>query len=99
MNHTGPAALDALEALLVELRGIAGIKERSRGVFYLRSKPVLHFHEDQTGIHADLRIDGDFVRFRAETKAERRALLAQARQILGGTPAPKRESEKTKAGS
>ena len=65
---------------------MAGLKERSRGVFYLHSKPFLHFHEDPAGIHADLRIDADFVRFRVQTRVEQRALLAEARRVAGLPP-------------
>lgn len=97
MKHAGAITLDAIEALLAELRDIAGLKERSRGVFYLRSKPFLHFHEDPSGIHADLRIDGDFVRFRAETKAERQVLLEQARRVAGSVTPATRAFGKTKA--
>ena len=99
MKHAGAPTFDRLEDLLVSLRGVAGLKERSRGVFYLHSKPFLHFHDDPSGIHADLRIGDDFVRFRAETKVEQRALLARARQTAGGVAPSGRESGKTKAAS
>ena len=82
MKHAGPATLDRLESLLAALRGVAALKERSRGVFYLGSKPFLHFHEDPASIYADLKIGGEFVRFRAETAAERHALLASVRQSV-----------------
>ena len=82
MKHAGPATLDALDALLAELRGIAGLQERSRGVFYRKSKAFLHFHEDPSGIHADLRIGDGFVRYRVESAAERRALLARVRRAV-----------------
>lgn len=81
MKHAGTATLDRLADLLASLRGVAGLKERSRGVFYRHSKPFLHFHDDPSGIHADLKIGDDFVRFRAETRFEQRALLAQARRV------------------
>jgi hypothetical protein len=62
MKHAGPATLDALEPLLARLRTLPGLKEKSRGIFYLKSKAFLHFHEDPAGLFADLREDSDFTR-------------------------------------
>ena len=52
-----------------------GLVERSRGVFYRRSQAFLHFHEDPSGLHADVRINDEFERFRVETTTEREHLL------------------------
>ncbi|ATQ43111.1 hypothetical protein [Caulobacter mirabilis] len=72
MKHAGSRALDRLEPLLERLRALPGLKEKSRGTFfYRRGKAFLHFHEDPTGLHADLRAGDDFDRFRVETEAER----------------------------
>ena len=49
--------------------------EKTHGVFYFRSKAFLHFHEDPSGLHADVRLGADFSRFRVETAEERDALL------------------------
>ena len=67
MRHASPTALDTLEPLLVRLRALPGLKERSRGVFYWKSKAFLHFHEDPAGLFADLRDGGDFTRFAIST--------------------------------
>jgi hypothetical protein len=82
VRHAREGALDELEPLLGELRSLDGLWERSRGVFYRGSKPFLHFHEDPTGIHADVRLRDDFERFRAQTERERVALLAKVRKAL-----------------
>jgi hypothetical protein len=83
VKHAGPAALDQLEPLLNELRALEGLKEKARGVFYRRSRAFLHFHEDPSGLHADLRIAGDdFDRYRVQDEAERAALLALVRDNL-----------------
>jgi hypothetical protein len=53
------AALDALEPLLQQLRGIDGLIEVRRGMFCRKSEPkqpFVHFHEDPAGLFADLRI-------------------------------------------
>lgn len=67
MRHAGPDALDALESLLARIRATGLLKEKSRGVFYLKSKAFLHFHEDPKGLFADIRnTAGDFDRFRVD---------------------------------
>jgi hypothetical protein len=80
MRHARLAALDQLEPLLVRLRQIAGLKERARGVFYLKSKAFLHFHEDPAGLFADIRAaDGrGFDRVQVDTRDAREALVQMA---------------------
>lgn len=55
MKHATAMALDELEPLLAKLRQLPGLKERSRGIFYLKSRAFLHFHEDRAGLFADIR--------------------------------------------
>jgi hypothetical protein len=59
MRHAGPQDLDALEPLLARLRRIAGLREKSRGVFYAGGRAALHFHEDRARFYADVRAPGD----------------------------------------
>lgn len=75
-----PAGLDDLEEVLSELRRVGGLTEKSRGVFYRGSRAFLHFHEDPTGMYADVRVDTEFERLRVTTKAERRRLLSIVRR-------------------
>jgi len=83
MRHITPERLDELEDLLAGLRGLEGLKEKKRGVFYRKSKAFLHFHEDPAGLFADVRLDGEiFERFGVTTKKERRELLARVRRAL-----------------
>ena len=79
MRHARPAALDALEPLIERLRSLP-LREKSRGVFYLKSKAFLHFHEDPAGLFGDVRTaDGaDFDRFRVDDPAGAEALFAAA---------------------
>ena len=83
MKHARADALDRLESMLVELRALPGLTEKSRGVFYKRSKAFLHFHEDPSGLYADVRPADEFVRYRVETADERRALLSLVRSLTG----------------
>jgi hypothetical protein len=73
----------AREPLLTRVRELDGPVEKKRGVFYRRSKAFLHFHEDPSGLHADVRLSADFERFRVETPAEQDDLLAAIRRTLG----------------
>jgi hypothetical protein len=84
MKHAGPIALDALEPLLLRLRGISQIREKTRGVFYLKSRAFLHFHEDPTGLYADIRPPGadDFDRLKIDSDEDRDALLARIQAAL-----------------
>ena len=76
MKHAGPAALDDIEPLLAQIRvAVPSLNEKKRGTFYRRSKGFLHFHEDPTGMYADLRVNDAFERFRATTPEEQAALV------------------------
>lgn len=80
VRHAREEALDQLEPLLVELRSIAGLRERSRGVFYRGSKAFLHFHEDPAGLFADVKLGERFERLPVNTAEERRSLVRAARR-------------------
>ena len=82
MRHVSAAALDELDDLLLELRRVDGLTEKKRGVFSRGSRALLHFHEDPSGLYADVRIDADFKRMRVTTKAERKRLLSVARAAV-----------------
>lgn len=88
MRHAGQQSLDELEPLLIRLRSLAGLTEKKRGVFYLRGKAFLHFHEDPAGLFADLRAaDGrDFDRIAVTSEAGRLQLLDLAARRLTAGP-------------
>jgi hypothetical protein len=82
MKHAGPAALDGIEELLAALRARPALRERKRGIFYLKSKAFLHFHEDPAGVFADVLHAGEATRFRVVTKREQQAMLAHVDALL-----------------
>lgn len=82
MKHAGPGSLDQLAELLAALRQLSALKERSRGVFYLKSAAFLHFHEDPAGLFADLRLDASWNRLPVNTPAQRRALASKVKAAL-----------------
>lgn len=75
MRHARPDDLDALEPLLVQVRQMGVLVEKSRGVFYRGPKAFLHFHEDSGDLFADLRIGAEFERMRVTTAEEQAHLL------------------------
>jgi hypothetical protein len=77
MKHAGPDALDALDELLTRIRSHPELREKSRGCFYRKSQGFLHFHEDPDGFFADLKVGGEFERFRVSSRAERAAFLRE----------------------
>ena len=72
MKHAGAAVLDKLEPLLGRIRAAGRLREKSRGIFYLKSRAYLHFHEDPAGVFVDIRAaDGkDFDRMKLDAAVE-----------------------------
>ena len=62
MKHAGPDTLARISFLLDELRARPALRERRPGVFELKSRSFLHFHDDPSGIVADVRLAEGFVR-------------------------------------
>ena len=83
MKHATATALDQLEPLLERLRKLDGLSERKRGIFYHRSKALLHFHEDPSGLYADIRLAGDdFERFKLDDANQWEALFKAAAKAV-----------------
>lgn len=82
MKHAGSASLDQLDNTLGVLRELPGMNEKSRGVFYRRGKAFLHFHEDPTGLYADLRAGDVFDRYPVNTATERAKFVGLVRAAL-----------------
>lgn len=83
MKHATPIVLDALEPLLEQIRSVALLTEKKRGVFYRKSQAFLHFHEDPASFFADVRTGPVWSRLPATTGKERKALIAAIRAELG----------------
>ena len=83
MKHAGQDILKRLAPLLRELRKRSGLREKSVGVFYLKSKAFLHFHDDPAGIFADVKLDlTAYSRFRVTTIKEQLSLLRRIDKCL-----------------
>ena len=81
MRHATAEGLDQVEPLLAQLRLVPGLVEKNRGTFYRKSRAFLHFHEDPSGLHADVRFNEEFERVRVESDSERQALLSRIRTL------------------
>lgn len=81
MKHATPAVLDTIEPLLAQLRAL-GLREPKRGAFYIKRDAFLHFHEDPAGLFADLKVNGKWQRLKADTAAQRKALVQAARRQI-----------------
>ena len=86
MKHAGAATLDALNELLESLRTRSALIERRPGIFYLRGRAFLHFHEDRGGLFADLRQGDDWLRLAVNTADERTNLLGAVDRTLQSGP-------------
>jgi hypothetical protein len=91
MKHAGPAALAQLDAVLLVLRQLPMLVERTPGSFYCKSRGWLHFHEDAAGLFADFKRDGaNFERFGVTSKSEQQRFLKivndTLRKIGAATP-------------
>lgn len=82
MKHAGLAALGQLESTLRNLREFPDLRERSTGVFYRKSPSFLHFHEDATGLYADLRVGQEFERFPVNSAIDTDVLMAAVHRAL-----------------
>jgi len=82
MRHARSHDLEALEPLLVRLRLLEVLHEKSRGVFYRGSRAFLHFHEDAGDLFADVRFGDDFERMRVTTPDEQTHLIEMVSATL-----------------
>jgi hypothetical protein len=85
VRHATADDLVPIEPLLSELRAVPGLVERTPGCFYRHSKGFLHFHDDPSGLYADVRLvpEQDFVRLRVRTRSEQHSLLREVRRVVG----------------
>ncbi|PSB34433.1 hypothetical protein [Stenomitos frigidus] len=86
MKHAGDRALDTLTDLLTTIRVVGGLKEKKRGIFYRKAQAFLHFHEDPTGLFADVRQGSDWERCPVNTPEEQTQLLERLAAMLPVSP-------------
>jgi hypothetical protein len=77
-------ALESLEPLLRQLRALEGLRERAPGTFTCRGAPLLHFHSLTTGLVADVKADGRWLRYDVGGTPARRRLVGDVRRVIAG---------------
>jgi hypothetical protein len=82
MKHAGPDTLLRISGLLAELRARRVLRERRPGVFELKSRAFLHFHDDPSGVFADVRLSEGFVRLPVTSSAQQSDLLERIDHCL-----------------
>lgn len=82
MKHAGPSTLARISPLLEELRARPALRERRPGVFYLNSRGFLHFHDDPSGVFADVRLADEFVRLPVTSSSQQSDLLERIDDCL-----------------
>ena len=76
MKHANHDTLARLSPLLQQIRHrVPPLKEKGEGRFYLKSTAFLHFHDDPSGIFADLKVGGDWQRYPVNDEQAYAALL------------------------
>jgi hypothetical protein len=75
MKHAGPGVLARISSLLEQLRARSVLREGRPGVFELKSRAFLHFHDDPSGIYADVRLAEGFVRLPVTSSSQQSDLL------------------------
>lgn len=85
MKHATESTLIDLAYLLNRIRQFDGLKEKKLGVFYKKSSAFLHFHEDERGVFADLRLGSDWERFPVNSTKEQNELLNVIATALNGS--------------
>ena len=82
MKHAGSATINTLNDLLDQIRAEKVLKEKKPGVFYLKSTAFLHFHEDVSGLFADLRVNDAWQRFPVTAQPEQALFIEKFRELM-----------------
>jgi hypothetical protein len=89
MKHATPETLKQIGSLLGGLRKLPNAVECRPGVFYVKGKAFLHFHEDPAGIFADIKIGNDWKRFAIKAARSRSQFLKLATSTLSAISTPR----------
>ena len=78
MGRAKKATLQRLDPWLEDVRnlGIDGLVEKANGAFYQRRNGILHFHEDDEGVSADVKVGGEWQRVQIDGAAGRRKVVS-----------------------
>ena len=82
MGRATKQTIESLAALYDEVRAldIDGLIVKANGAVYQKRNGILHFHEDATGVQADVKVDGVWHRVEANDAAGKRRIVALLRR-------------------
>lgn len=86
MRHATDADLDCVEPLLMELRRMPELRERTRGSFSRGSRAFLHVHADDDDFYVDVRLASAFERVKVTGPVDQADFLSRVRAALQTTP-------------
>ncbi len=98
MKHAGAATLARISPLLEGLRARTVLREKRPGVFYLKSRAFLHFHDDPSGIFADVRLADDFVRLAVTSSSQQSDLLERIDNCLSSIESRSMDRRRRRSG-
>jgi hypothetical protein len=87
MARAKKATLQQLEPWLDEVRalGIDGLVEKANGAFYRKRVGILHFHEDEAGVYADVKVSGEWQRVQIDRAPGKRRVISLLRKEYAAT--------------
>jgi hypothetical protein len=82
MGRAKKVTIDALAPLYDEVRalGIDGLVVKANGAVYQKRNGILHFHEDATGVQADVKVGAAWERIEVNDAAGKRKVVALLRR-------------------
>ena len=82
MGRATKTTVESLAPLYDEVRAlnIDGLVVKASGAVYQRRNGILHFHEDPTGVQADVKVLGLWQRVEVNNAAGRRRVVALLRK-------------------
>jgi hypothetical protein len=80
--------IEALAAVYAEVRAlqIPGLEIKANGAVYQKRNGILHFHEDGTGVQADVKVNGEWQRVEVNDAAGKRKVVALLKRHYAGGP-------------
>lgn len=77
MGRATKQTIDSLAPLYDEVRAlrIAGLEVKANGAVYQKRNGILHFHEDATGVQADVKVNGEWQRIEVNNAAGKRKVV------------------------
>lgn len=90
MGRATKQTVESLAVLYEEVRGlgIEGLIVKANGAVYQKRNGILHFHEDASGVQADVKVDGEWQRISVATAAGRRKVVTLLRRHYASARRP-----------